>query len=170
MKPLQWPVKNWMLFSFVLFISVTIFSQPNIPSSWQAGMKLTMKYGGGMRYYSYTLEISDSGSIFTENEEGGITQYKMQLSKKELDSLLRVLNDNHFESIKTEMTGPAHDKGTETISLVWGNHYVGVSEGYAQDVVEKDKGRYSTVCQYVYQLMEKTKKNGTSMLVENEPE
>lgn len=170
MKPLQWPVKNWMLVALLLFISMTIFSQSKLPSSWQPGMKLTMKYGGGMRYYSYTLEISDSGSIFTENEEGRITQYKMQLSKKELDSLLRVLHDNHFESIKTEMTGPAHDKGTETISLVWGNHYVGVSEGYAQDVVEKDKNRYSTVCQYGYQLMEKTKKKGTSMLVEKEPD
>jgi hypothetical protein len=170
MKPLQWPVKNWMLFALLLFISMTIFSQPKLPSSWQPGMKLTMKYGGGMRYYSYTLEISDSGSIFTENEEGRITRYKMPLSKKELDSLLRVLHDNHFESIKTEMTGPAHDKGTETISLVWGNNYAGISEGYAQDVVEKDKGRYSTVCQYGYQLMEKTKKKGTSLPVEKEPD
>lgn len=151
------PNRYWLLIVSALFISLSIFSQKKLPVTWQPGMKLSMSYGGGMRYYSYKLQISDTGSFFIENTEGKITNYILELNKKDLDSLLQFLNRKHFASIETEMTGPVYDKGTETISLVWGDQYVGAGESYGQAIADKYKDDYNAIGNYIDALRDRTK-------------
>lgn len=142
----------------MLFISCSAFSQTKLPDTWQPGMTLTQSYGGGMRYYSFKLQISDTGSFFMENVEGKVTNYKLEITQKDLDSLLAFLKKHRFDKIKGEISGPMHDKGTEHISLGWGSNYVGAGESYMMLIAEKDKADYNAIEGYLYLLRESTKK------------
>ena len=147
-----------LAFASILFTSCSIFSQTRIPESWQPGMTLTSSYGGGMRYYSYKLQISDTGSFFIENVEGKVTNYILELTSKDLDSLLAFLRKHRLDKIKTEIRGPMHDKGTEHISLTWNGHTAGAGESYMELIADKDKEDYNAIDGYLYVLRESKKK------------
>lgn len=131
-------------------------------------MTLTSSYGGGMRYYSYKLQISDTGSFFIENVEGKVTHYVLELTKKDLDSLASFLCKHRLDKIKGEISGPIHDKGTEHISLNWDGNYVGAGESYMQLIADKDKEDYNAIEGYLYQLRE-TKKKKVKRIPGQEP-
>lgn len=115
-------------------------------------MTLTMQYGGGMMYYSYKLLISDTGSYYLENVQGKETLLRLEISPGGRDSILACLRDNRLDQIKTEMAGPMHDKGTETIALSWQGHYIGAGENYMMLIAEKDRERYDRIQVYLHQF------------------
>lgn len=145
------------LFAVLVFFIHNLFSQSKIPDTWQPGMQLTMSYGGGMRYYSYKLFISDTGSYLSVNEEGRVSNYKLRLGQKDLDSLLVFMRAKKFDAIKSEMSGPAHDKGSEHISLHWKDGWASAGESYMMSIAEKDRDRYLDVYWYIHSLADRTR-------------
>jgi hypothetical protein len=160
--------KKFVVTIAAILISITIFSQVKIPSTWQPGMKLTMSYGGGMRYYSYKLEIKDTGSFMTIDDEGEISNYKLVTSKKDLDSLLYFLKKMHLNNIQSEITGPVDDKGTESIFLTWGDGFISTGENHMQGIAAKDRDYYSAIYNYIYSLAERTKRKVKKLSTEAE--
>ncbi|MFN8291140.1 MAG: hypothetical protein U0U70_12865 [Chitinophagaceae bacterium] len=145
------------IFFFALLYSCTGSSQSSLPDTWQPGMKLTMSYGGGMRYYSYHIEIADTGSYHEVNEEGKITRTPLKITAQDLSDLLAFLKSHHLDHIKTEATGLIYDKGTESILLSWGNHTAGASDGSTTAIAEKSMGDFNAISTRVFQLVEKSK-------------
>ncbi len=156
------------VFTAMLFVSCTVYSQSKLPATWQPGMTLHMSYGGGMRYYSFKLQISDTGSFFMENVEGRVTNFKLDLTKKDLDSLLAFMRKHRFDKIEERMTGPIHDKGTENLSISWNGQYIGVGEGYMQLIADKDWEDYGAIEGYITTLRE-TKKRKVKSIPGQEP-
>lgn len=146
-----------------MMANLCLSSQSVIPVKWQPGMTLTMSYGGGMMYYSYKLQISDTGSYFVENVQGRVSYYRLQLSPADLDSLAAQLSAQQLDKIEAEMKGPMHDKGSENISLTWGEHYEGAGESYMMVIKEKWAKAYNNICAYLYQLRESKKKKVKSI-------
>lgn len=141
-----------------LLSSCQLSSQSAIPVRWQPGMTLTMSYGGGMRYYSYKMLISDTGSYYIENSEGRISYYRLQMTAADLDSLAAYLSAQQLDKIEMEMKGPIHDKGSENISLAWDGHYEGAGESYMMVISEKWERAYNNIQAYLYQIRELKKK------------
>lgn len=135
-----------------LFSSCALFSQSGIPAHWQPGMTLTLEYGGGMMYYSYKLQISDTGSYYLENVQGKETRHRLEISAGERDSILACLRKYRFDRIKTVMAGPMHDKGTETLALTWGSHSISAGESYMTLIAEKDRERYDLIQGFLLQF------------------
>jgi hypothetical protein len=157
MKTNHRPFQKWLLIATTFLISCNIFSQTKIPATWQPGMKLSMSYGGGMRYYSYKLEIKDSGSFYSVNEEGKVTNYKLNITTKDLNSLLTFLQNNRFDRIETEMKGPIYDKGSENILLSWNGHHIGAGENHMEVIADKYRDDYHEIESYIMQLVERSK-------------
>jgi hypothetical protein len=147
----------------LLFFSCKLSSQSVIPNKWEPGMTLTMSHGGGMMYYSYKLQISDTGSYFMENVQGAVSYYRLDLSAKDLDSLATYLSANQLDRIEMEMKGPMHDKGSENISLSWAGHYAGAGESYMMVIKEKWEKAYNNISAYLYQIRETKKKKVKSI-------
>lgn len=146
-------ITSWAPLAFLLLLSsCSLFSQSGIPARWQTGMTLTMQYGGGMMYYSYKLLISDTGSYYLENVQGKETLLRLEISPGGRDSILSCLRKNRLDQIKSEMAGPMHDKGTETISLSWQGHYTGAGESYMMLIAEKDRERYDRILAFLQQF------------------
>ncbi len=84
--------------------------------------KLTIQYslGGGMRYYSENLFISQDSCVYTINDEGAISKFYFNMTGDELDALYKVFKDNEFAKIKTRQE-EIYDRGGESIGLSWGN-------------------------------------------------
>ena len=155
------------MYFFILFLtmicSCDVSSQSVIPTRWEPGMTLTMSYGGGMRYYSYKLQISDTGSYFVENVEGAVSYYRLMLTQKDLDSLAAYLSANQLDKIEMEMKGPMHDKGSENISLNWAGRYAGAGESYMMVIKEKWEKAYNNIAGYLHQIIESKKKKVKSI-------
>lgn len=145
-----------LLFS-CLSVSQPALTGPSLPDSWQPGMKLTMSYGGGMRYYSYKLEITDTGSFYSVNEEGIVSKYSLSITAKDLDELLECLRKNRFDRIETLRTGHMHDKGSEKIGLSWKGNYISAGENHMSVIAEKDRRNYNNVETYIMALVHRTK-------------
>lgn len=146
------------IFFFALLYSCTGSSQSSLPDTWQPGMKLTMSYGGGMRYYSYHIEIADTGSYHEVNEEGKITRTPLKITAQDLSALLAFLKSHHLDHIKTEATGLIYDKGTESILLSWGNHTAGASDGSSSGIADKSMGDFRAIATYIQTLVAKREK------------
>jgi hypothetical protein len=166
-EPFKIEPMQYRLFFYrpILFLAVALFStqfaagqNTIIPAAWQKGMTLSMSYSGGMRYYSYELEIKDSGSYMQVNNEGRISYYKLQLKRKDLDSLIAFLHKNKFSEIESVMTGPTSDKGTESMLLSWDNQFAGAGESYASAIAAKDRAHYLEIRNYIWKLAERTRK------------
>lgn len=148
------------IFSLALLLPVficTLPSQSQLPTAWQPGMTIEVSYGGGMRYYSYELLISDTGSYFMENHEGRILKTTLTLSKEELNRTLEFLREKAFDRIETEMTVPMHDKGSETITISWDHQRISKGTGHAQEIVESHKGRYLQIRNFLLEMRMKKK-------------
>lgn len=126
-------------------------------------MTLTMSYGGGMMYYSYKLQISDTSSYYMENVQGRVSYYRLELSPADLDSLAAYLSDQQLDKIEMEMKGPMHDKGSENISLTWAGHHEGAGESYMMVIKEKWEKAYNNISAYLYQLRDSKKKKVKSI-------
>lgn len=151
-------------FTSTAVISLVVFlyacsgsSQSSIPSQWESGMKLTMSYGGGMRYYSYELVIKDSNSIYTENDGGKISTTALRLTVKELNDLLAALRKYRFDKIKTSREGPIYDKGTETIILEWKDHRISVSDGSMDVIAKSSVEDFAAIRKYIDELVQRVK-------------
>lgn len=135
-----------------LFVIISARAQEKIPTAWQAGMKLTMSYGGGMHYYSYSLEITDTGSFFMENDQGLEKKYILKLTKRQLDEILQYLIKRNFSQLKSEYKGFAYDKASESIGLSWDGKYLGATENNSKSIAERYKADFSEIQGYLYSL------------------
>ena len=134
-----------IILSLMPVFACTLHSQSHLPQQWQDGMTIKVSYGGGMRYYSYELLISDTGSYFMENNEGRLAKTSLALSREQLDKIMAFLRDKEFDLIQTEMTAPVHDKGTEQVTIQWGRNMISKGTGHAQEIKEAHKDRYLQV-------------------------
>lgn len=144
-------------FAISLLLSCTTSSQTKLPDTWQPGMKLTMSYGGGMRYYSYNIEISDTGSFYSVNNEGTVTTSSLNITSKDLQELLALLKKHRLDRIRTETKGLIYDKGTQSIALSWSGNYIGASDGSTTAIAEKSMEDFNAISTWVFQLVEKSK-------------
>ncbi|MBK6826588.1 MAG: hypothetical protein IPG86_06885 [Chitinophagaceae bacterium] len=71
-------MKKIPVFALLLFscLSCSLFGQNSLPDRWEPGMTIQLTYGGGMRYYSYELQVSDTGSYYMENNEEELLNLK----------------------------------------------------------------------------------------------
>jgi hypothetical protein len=151
-------IKTVAILAVLIFFS-TARAQQKVPAEWQPGMKLTMSYGGGMRYYSYKVEIKETGSFMFVNDGGKETTYQLAITKKDLADLLRFLREKNFDRIESEMKGMTYDKASESIALSWEGNYIGAAESSAMDIVEKFEADYSAIRIYLDKLIAKVKKD-----------
>jgi hypothetical protein len=142
-----------------LFFFTAAGAQQKVPAEWQPGMKFIMSYGGGMRYYSYKVEIKETGSFMFVNDGGKETIYPLVITKKELGDLLQFLREKNFDRIESEMKGMTYDKASESIGLSWGGNYIGASESSSMEIAEKYEADYSAIRIYLDKLIAKTKKS-----------
>jgi hypothetical protein len=149
--------KSFQLFCLIVLLISSAQAQEKLPKEWQPGMTISFSYGGGMRYYSYEAVISDTASSYIVNDEGRVTHYKLNISKKQRNEILQFMRDHRFPELESELTGPTHDKGSETISLKWDGSFIDCGEGHATAIREKDKEDYSAIRNYLFSLVEKTK-------------
>lgn len=143
------------IFLFTFLYSCTGSSQTRIPATWQPGMKLTMSYGGGMRYYSYHTEITDTASYYEVNDGGVVTKTKLVFTQKDLNELLTFLRSHHFDKIKTAMHGITYDKGTESIALSWKDGSAIASDGSTESIAEESMDDYRAVRDFIEALIAK---------------
>ena len=148
-------------FILLLFTAcVNSFSQSKLPDSWPANMELKITYGGGMRYYSSTLEIKKTGSYILINEEGKETKTELAFSQKKLDELVKFLKANQFDKIKSVMRpGIVYDMGTTSTTLTWGEQVFGMSTGSSQEIPAKYQKQYSIIDNYIDTMVEKKLKH-----------
>jgi hypothetical protein len=142
-----------LLFSISIFFS-SCFSQSSLPDTWQPGMKLTMSYGGGMRYYSSTTVIQEEGSYEEINEEGKVTRTELHFTKAQLNELMKTLKANRFDKINSKMRdGIVYDMGTSSTQLTWDTHTYGYSVGATEEIPAKDQKQYETVSGYLSKFL-----------------
>lgn len=145
---------SFLLFSFTLLFS-SCFSQSSLPDTWQPGMKLTMTYGGGMRYYSSITVIQEEGSYEKVIDEGKETVTELHFTKAQLNELMRVLKANRFDKIKSDMrAGIVYDMGTSSTQLEWGNKIYGFSMGATQEIAAADQKKYQAITSYLYTFLQ----------------
>lgn len=147
-------MKKIPVFALLLFscLSCSLFGQNSLPDRWEPGMTIQLTYGGGMRYYSYELLVSDTGSYYMENNEGRIIKSKIHFYKDQLDNLLAFLKEQQFDQIQSELTAPMHDKGSELITIQWGQKKIAIGTGHAKEIIDAHKSRYLKVRNYLQQM------------------
>jgi hypothetical protein len=143
--------KQVCILLFVL-VSLSGRAQEKIPAKWQPGMKLSMSYGGGMQYYSYTIEITSDSSFMLVNDQGLEKKYKLILTPEQLDDILQILIKKNFSRIESEYSGFAYDKGSEDIMLSWNGKFAGAGESSAMSIKEKCRNDFREIQHYLYEL------------------
>ncbi len=135
-------------------------SQNILPATWQDDMVLKMTYGGGMRYYSSTIEIKRNGAYQLINDQGMETRTPLSFTQQELDDLLMFLKQQEFDKIKSDMrAGIIYDKGTTSTILSWNKRVLGYSDGSSTTIAEEYKKQYYEVQNYLQKLVaNKTKR------------
>lgn len=138
----------------ILFSQVVIHAQ-QLPARWEAGMRLTITTGGGMRDYRSETIISAAGiTVITEGEEGRkLNQY--ELTQEQLDKLLGIMRKYHFENLQSQpRKGLVYDMPTTTTQLTWGNHTIGYAAGASQELPGQQKKDASEIHTYIFRLVQ----------------
>ena len=155
MKVLQDKAPAILLCSLFIIFFLSCSSQSKIPDSWQPDMVLKMDYGGGMRNYSSTLEIKDTGSYLLVNEDGKTRRSPLSFSKKELDELVKFLKTKKFDLIRSASTGSiSYDMATTRTSLQWGKNRFEIARGATENISKASEGDYFAVIEYINKLLD----------------
>jgi hypothetical protein len=150
-------VMNYMvtlLLPVMMLINYTASGQ-TIPETWTPSMKIQASYGGGMLYYSYEIQITDTSGFMMIESDKGIKKYTRAFTKTELNSVLKFLSDHRLQKMKTKFNGLTNDKASESVSLSWDLHYIGASENSSMAVQEEFRQDFSLIQQYLIGLFVK---------------
>jgi len=160
MKPILRFLFTGMFLLSLLSSCLQSSSQSVLPDTWPDDMVLKMTYGGGMRYYSSTIEIKSNGAYQLINDQGNEIRTPLSFTQQELNDLLSFLKARQFELIKSDMrAGIIYDKGTTSTLLSWNKRVLGYSDGSSTTIAEEYKKQYYEVQNYLGQLVaRKTKR------------
>lgn len=153
--------------SFLQFIPVFFLfclcscsnGQTAIPRNWQPGMTVRYHEGGGMRYESLDILISDTGCVHTQMKEGVYITKRFNLTEAEQTSLLHFFRAQHFSRIGMyKPDDKVYDKTTIEVIVEWKNHKVSVKDSGGSFIQNRDKKRFRAVIDYLLTLV--TNKTG----------
>jgi len=158
MKKLQQKLLILSLLFTIVISCINCTAQSNLPDTWQPDMVLKMTYGGGMRYYSYSIEIKETGSYRLVNDGGKETKYDLSFTKQQLDQLIQFLKTQKFDKIKSvKRDDIVYDMGTTSIILSWGKNINGASVGATETLPKADQEIFNAVRIYIEQFVGKNK-------------
>ncbi len=164
MQPVSKPMHRIAFFLFIFIITSSVVQAQPFPDSWQPGMVLTTGEGGGMRGQSDSVRISDKISFEKHIGPDNNKHYAFTFSQKELNDLLRLLKEKHFDKIKTKQPAPVYDGWSGDMVLQWKAGTIIIETGAGRSVPEAYRKDLAAISRYIVFMVEQKKKHCRQVL------
>jgi len=110
-------MKPILLILALVIISADACQSQSLPS-WSSDMQIKIYNGGGMVPESQTVIISESSAMYIHWRMPKTDTFYFKLSKIELDSLVKQINDTKFQTMTSGNSGGiAYDMPTTSVEL-----------------------------------------------------